>query len=375
MSKENIVNILTKITSNKLIKSNVMIYGTGTIAKGVYEFLINRNYNIKCFLNKNFEYPDAVSNLEDIKKIDDDSITANMKNDFTVVVAIFNPYADVCNIIKNLRYLGYKNIITFAELIDIFEGEIEGIFYLNTSKNFIKDKSYIVKASDLWSDDKSGKLYESLVNFRITKDYKYLIDKDPLEQQYFPNDIENIYTEKNIRFVDCGAFDGDTIHSLISKFKNVQAIVAFEPDIENYKKLIEVINDIRSKHILEDISAFPCAVYSDAIQVKFDMKKSEGSNISDSGSNIVQCISIDDSIGGIKPTFIKMDIEGAEYEALLGAKKTICSIKPNLAISLYHTPSDLYRIPLLIDSWNLGYKFYLRIYRYSAHDLVMYAVK
>ena len=69
-----------------------------------------------------------------------------------------------------------------------------------------------------------------------------------------------------------------------------------------------------------------------------------------------------------------MDIEGSEYEALLGAKDTIYSSKPNLAICLYHKPNDLYEIPLLINSWNLGYKFYLRMHSYSAFDLVLYAV-
>jgi hypothetical protein len=103
------------------------------------------------------------------------------------------------------------------------------------------------------------------------------------------------------------------------------------------------------------------------------MQGYSGSNISNSGVNIVQCVAIDQCISDFKPTYIKMDIEGAEYDALLGAKDTICTWKPNLAICLYHKPTDLYRIPLLISSWGLGYKFYLRMYNYSAFELVLYA--
>ena len=71
---------------------------------------------------------------------------------------------------------------------------------------------------------------------------------------------------------------------------------------------------------------------------------------------------------------IKMDIEGSEYDALLGGIKIIHDIRPGLAISVYHKPSDLWELPLLIDSWNLGYDLYLRSHQYNGFYVVLYAI-
>ncbi len=68
-----------------------------------------------------------------------------------------------------------------------------------------------------------------------------------------------------------------------------------------------------------------------------------------------------------------MDVEGAEVEALVGAKNLICNNKPDLAICLYHKISHLWEIVLLVHSWNLGYNFYLRQHDYTM-ELVMYAI-
>lgn len=69
-----------------------------------------------------------------------------------------------------------------------------------------------------------------------------------------------------------------------------------------------------------------------------------------------------------------MDIEGSEADALLGAQKTICKYKPDLAICVYHFADDIWEIPLLLDSWNLGYRFYLRTYSSNGFETVLYAV-
>ncbi|MCL1983378.1 MAG: FkbM family methyltransferase, partial [Clostridiales bacterium] len=74
------------------------------------------------------------------------------------------------------------------------------------------------------------------------------------------------------------------------------------------------------------------------------------------------------------PTYIKMDIEGAELMALKGAENIIRSHKPKLAISAYHKPEDVYTLPMLIRSYRNDYKFYLRHYTNSLNETVLYAV-
>ena len=59
-------------------------------------------------------------------------------------------------------------------------------------------------------------------------------------------------------------------------------------------------------------------------------------------------------------TVIKMDIEGAEKDAILGAKNHIQSDRPRMLVSSYHLPEDIFEIPYLINSIREDYKFYMR---------------
>jgi hypothetical protein len=68
-----------------------------------------------------------------------------------------------------------------------------------------------------------------------------------------------------------------------------------------------------------------------------------------------------------------MDIEGAELEALKGAKKTLLLFKPKLAISVYHNLHDLWTIPQWIESLDLGYQFYLRHFTIHSEETVLFA--
>ena len=86
--------------------------------------------------------------------------------------------------------------------------------------------------------------------------------------------------------------------------------------------------------------------------------------------------SIDDLVAsGVveRVDFIKMDIEGSELAALQGAEKTLKTMRPKLAISLYHKPEDFFTIPDYIDSLGVGYRFYLGHYTIHAGETVLYA--
>ena len=73
-------------------------------------------------------------------------------------------------------------------------------------------------------------------------------------------------------------------------------------------------------------------------------------------------------------TFIKMDVEGAEYEALRGAEQTIRTQRPKLAISIYHKPEDILDLPQLLLSYQPEYRFYLRHYCIFNNETVLYAI-
>lgn len=88
----------------------------------------------------------------------------------------------------------------------------------------------------------------------------------------------------------------------------------------------------------------------------------------------VNCIRLDDWFkeNNVEPTFIKMDIEGAEVGALKGAAEAIKRLKPKLAICLYHKLTDMWEVPLLIKSMVPEYKLYCRKH-HIRNEFVLYA--
>lgn len=120
-----------------------------------------------------------------------------------------------------------------------------------------------------------------------------------------------------------------------------------------------------------NVILIPCALYKEKAVLNFS---SIGAGTSSIGA--VEGIQINaDSIDARCPdaTFIKMDIEGAEMDALYGAKETIIRNKPKLAICIYHKPEHLFEIPLLIHTWVPEYKLYIRHHSDRECESVVYA--
>lgn len=187
--------------------------------------------------------------------------------------------------------------------------------------------------------------------------------------QYF--DLEELDKNRKERFVDCGAFDGKTSVYMCEWYKNnVDMVWMFEPDKQMAKKCRESFKEtgVHNYEIIEK------AVYSVKTQLAFDSTGNGSANLNPEGNTIVNTISLDEVLGGESPSFIKMDIEGAELEAIKGAKEVIQTYKPKLAICVYHKYEDLDVIPKLLLEYNPDYRFYLRHYSLVLTETVLYAL-
>lgn len=370
MSLQKIINDSIKIPKKK-ISEKVYIYGTGLLAEEIYKVLLNKGgYKVLGFLNKGV-HKCIVGKYAPVFSYDDSNLN---RNDVTVIIATFSPYADMHQIIKDLSIFGESYIVTFAELTEIFEDSFENRAYLNSTKDFLANIENIKRLYDLFSregkDEKTITLLESIISFRISKDYSKLVRQDNNKERYFPKDIDGLF-DRPMRFIDAGAYIGDTINDLFNHKGEVEAIAAFEPDATNYAKLIA--NGFEKRGI--DFKAYPYATWSKRDVLSFSGENQDGSKIDVAGQFKIECVDIDTFLKNFNPTYIKFDVEGAEYESLIGTKKTIEKYRPNLAISIYHKPNDLWVLPLLIDSWNLNYKFYLRLYENNGADLVLYCIR
>lgn len=190
------------------------------------------------------------------------------------------------------------------------------------------------------------------------------------KNQYFD---EIVMLNNGEVFVDVGAFDLET--SLCFSDKCIQnnitdyKIIAFEPSKESYKKCLE----ITKKNSDINISLVNAGLYCENTVLGFDETKSSASCIDKNNDNLIRFLTLDEYTDD-KITFIKMDIEGAELNALKGCKNTIINNKPKLAICVYHKAEDIIEIPMYIKELVPEYKLYLRHYSNCHAETVLYAL-
>jgi FkbM family methyltransferase len=135
--------------------------------------------------------------------------------------------------------------------------------------------------------------------------------------------------------------------------------------------------NINYLHTEKPIIVHNVGLYSSEKEVYFSQEASS-SKIDVNGTSLARLVALDTYLSEEERseiTYIKMDIEGAETEALKGMAQTIAKYKPKLAICIYHLPDDLWQIPEYIHSLNPDYKLYIRHHdvEYGA-ETVCYAI-
>jgi FkbM family methyltransferase len=237
-------------------------------------------------------------------------------------------------------------------------------------------KTSVRETFDLWEDEESYRIYLQNLSALLFDDDGNAFAVPSQEVQYFDHTIPLDMRERErdgMRFVDCGAFTGDTLLSLCSHVPNIEAYAGFEPMPSNLKKFVDTMEKLKDQ--IGTGVIFPCAVGAENGILNF-LDVSSSSRASKNGEgHAVPVVRLDDVLVAFRPTFIKMDIEGAELDALEGTRRTIVQNKPNLAICLYHAIDHYWTIPLLLRSWVREYKFYLRTYSFGGMETVLYAVR
>lgn len=213
----------------------------------------------------------------------------------------------------------------------------------------------IDKVYSLLADEWSKKVYANIINYKISGNIEYLRDITT-DRETDLGEIFDFSDEED--YLDLGAYDGDTIREF-ERLTNgrFRSITALEPDGKNFKKLaLATEND-------ERITCVQKAVWDSDTVLRFNNRAGRNSAINDIGRVEVEATSVDNlSPDGF--SFIKMDVEGAEKQAILGAKRTISERKPKLFISAYHRNEDIFELPLLVLSLRDDYRIYFRKHPY-----------
>jgi len=185
--------------------------------------------------------------------------------------------------------------------------------------------------------------------------------------QYF--DLPYFKPQKNEFFIDAGGYNGDSTQHFFNWLGDFCGkSIIFEPSAIQY----EVCKNNMQNY--DNVKVINKGLWHKKETLKF-CNNSSASYINSNGEETIEAVSLDEELKDEKEpvTFIKMDIEGAELNALKGAEQTIRKCKPKLAICIYHKPEDVWEIPSLLLEFVPDYKFYIRHYDFHHIETVLYA--
>ena len=340
------------------IEGGIVLYGAGSLGRFTLRAMRAAGLNPICFCDSSpsmwGEEIEGVAVLP----------LGMIRRDATFVVTIYTGGQTR----KKLRQYGL-NAVSFAQFYRAkllgHKGVTMPYGALDYADNIRAQEPLIRMGYKVWADEKSRREYLAQVRYRVSVDDECLPFADDIHEMYFPP--EHPFRESET-FVDCGAFDGDTVNAFLSKWidrvGNTQhRIVAIEPDPKNAEKVRR----------LKGVEVVEAAVGNVDGEVTFLANGNLGSAISPEGNMTVKMLKLDTILEKEVPTRLKLDIEGAEPLALQGAVKTLQTHRPMLAVCLYHQPEHLWEIPLYLKQVLPEYKLHLRRYCDDCWELVCYA--
>jgi FkbM family methyltransferase len=327
-------------------------------------FIFGRNVYAKSIL-KSIEINAFVDDFYNEKVYDGIQVikTIDLPKDALVVVASGGRTKTICN---KLERLGISHIDYFAFLKHSnLNGLNDVVFNENFTSIFYKNKSRFENLYNLFFDDLSRNIYSKILTFRLKLNSDFLEGFEFKEdKQYFEEFLDLKYDNES--FIDVGMFDGFTSSEFIKKCPNFKFIYGFEPGKSNFDKCMNVFKEY------SNVEIFNSGLSNRNQLLKFTELGSE-SKIDEFGEIEIKVDKLD-NFNIQSATFIKIDIEGGEKEALEGAKNTILKYHPRLAVAVYHNPLDFIEIPELVLSIRSDYDIYLRHYTETIYETIMFFI-
>lgn len=267
--------------------------------------------------------------------------------DFAVVIAFASELPEV---LARFKALAYKHIV-FAPHLPLYTGS-EAV-----------DKAWLSKYAERLqavyerlADEQSRRVFANVLNYKLSGKPQYLWE---CETERF-DDLKQLFAFTEAEsYLDLGAYDGDTVREFLSLTDGCYTkITAVEADRRNYRKLCAKTEGLAALRTVE------AAVWDEDTELEFSDSGGRQSTLIGAHKRMVKAVKMDNLLGEEPVTYIKMDVEGAEKQALFGLKEHILRDKPKMFIAAYHYDNDFFALPELIWHLRPDYKIYLRKHPY-----------
>jgi FkbM family methyltransferase len=350
--------------------SSVWIYGDGGFAQEVSAFLNKQSVSVIGNITRDgFSINGEMGGVELYKS-----------NEFPVVIGVFNHKDDPIEIISALESMNIKTIISPAKLMLLSQGLNFRKYYLDSDSKKDHLGKVVIEMSRKLNDEESINVLEGFIGYQQTGDVRSLVRSGGSDIQYLGRTLPSPFREKwlegNLNWFDIGAFDGDTLRAIQESGRDLtnDNFICAEPDVINFGKLKSTVAKISTNVRLLNVAIGANPGQVDFIHEGTLSAHQTNQNVENNSIAPVEVMTIDQICLDFSPTHIKMDIEGAEMEALLGGMQTIISSRPKLAISLYHTPRDISELSDLLMTRITNYSWFIRSYGAHGYDTILYGL-
>lgn len=336
-------------------QDEIVLFGAAEYGKIICDFLLDHNIHPLCYSDNSIEKIGSIWNGLNIISPDE------IKKDQFVVITC-NAFREITNQLSG--YGLQEDQIFYFDVKWLTHPAGKGKFILDHIDDFENVYHYL-------ADEKSRHVFLNLLNYKLTYKKEY-VSAVADEGQYF--DPELVKLPKEAFFIDAGSYIGDTLQEFVRFSRGEYGkIICLEP----VKSNIELIKKVVSRNGYQKVDVFAVGASDTGKVLFFDNDSGMSARPSEIGDIKVECDSIDhicDKNAYSRIDFIKMDIEGSEYDTLIGAENVIKKYHPILAICVYHKEDDFYKIPNLIKKIYPEYRIYFRQYELSDEETVCYAI-
>lgn len=267
---------------------------------------------------------------------------------------------------------GFAQVLFPAQLFGISGFTLEN-YWLAPNAVTLDRLDEIEALHDGFQDEESRTLLRTLLDYRLSTDPRRHPDV-AMSEAYVPSFLPIF--EAPITFVDGGAYTGDTLETLLAHRVSVADWIAFEPDERNMAALIETACRLRPSIGRYTLMKAGLSNVNGAVRfVEGDGEASRVVGTQEAGADVpwtdVDVVRLDDTVHRTGDVYVKLDIEGAERDALQGMAELLAR-RPTIAVSVYHRPTDLWEIPRAIAALYDRPRFRLRQHGHHGFDTVLY---
>ena len=351
-------------------ESRLVIYGAGNLGRRMLHGLRANGSDALAFVDRN---PASwTRDIEGVPVLGPEEAVRRYGSDAVFVIAVWNYLAPggLHAIQTQLAGLGCRSVVPFVWLSWKYPSEFLPNYLWDLPAHILEAGDDVRRAFSLFEGRRSQDEFLRQLEFRLTGDFGCLQAPNG-EPAYFPPRLFRPLPYEY--FVDCGAYTGDTLQGFAAwTGGHFRGALALEADPANFARLEHTIG--ADERLRGRVRPLAKAVFRESGTLRFAASGIGNAAISDAGDVEVECAALDDLLDGESPTYIKMDIEAAEMDALQGAAGVLRRARPSLAICAYHLQDHLWRVPLRIREMLPDARLAMRLHCTDGFDLVCYAI-